>query len=295
MTPVSPAKAWLLAARPHTLPAAVVPVLVGTAVGVAEGPFRPLVFLAALLAALLIQIGTNFANDLHDFHRGADTAERMGPTRVTQSGLITPEQVQRGIIVAFGLATVLGAYLAWVGGWPIVAIGIASILCGLAYTGGPWPFGYHGLGDVFVFIFFGVIAVTGSAYLQTGEITWLAVGASIPVGLLVTNILVINNLRDLPTDRAAGKRTLAVILGPNPTRIQYALFTLLAYVVPSALWSITGASPLVLLTWLTLPLAGRLVGTVMQGMTGRSLNKVLKLTGQLHLLYGILLAVGLLF
>jgi 1,4-dihydroxy-2-naphthoate octaprenyltransferase len=292
---LSPARAWLLASRPHTLPAAVVPVLVGTAVGVHEGSFHPLVFLAAFVAALLIQIGTNFANDLHDFHRGADTEARLGPTRVTASGLFTPGEVKRGIAVAFGLALLIGVYLAWVGGWPIVAIGIASILCGLAYTGGPWPFGYHGLGDVFVFLFFGVIAVTGSAYVQTGEFSRLALAASIPVGMLVTNILVINNLRDLPTDREAGKHTLAVLLGPDPTRVQYVLFTAAAYVVPTLLWFYGGLSLLVILPWLTLPLAARLVSTVLGGLGGRSLNRVLKLTGQLHLLFGILFALGLLF
>ncbi|HEU5425166.1 MAG TPA: 1,4-dihydroxy-2-naphthoate polyprenyltransferase [Nitrolancea sp.] len=287
-------RAWVHAARPPTLPAAVVPVLVGTAAGVREDSFHLLPFLGAFVAALLIQIGTNFANDLSDFHKGADTESRVGPTRITASGIATPAQVKKATILTFGLALVIGLYLVAVGGWPILVIGLASILAGLAYTGGPWPLGYHGLGDVFVFIFFGVLAVSGSAYLQTGRLSTLALAASIPVGLLVTNILVINNLRDLATDRAAGKNTLAVRLGPNPTRVQYALFSVVAYVVPALLIITHLAPPWALLPWLTLPLAARLTGTVLGGMTGRSLNRVLQLTGQLHLLFGILFALGLL-
>ncbi|HEX3158535.1 MAG TPA: 1,4-dihydroxy-2-naphthoate octaprenyltransferase, partial [Gemmatimonadaceae bacterium] len=163
----TPTRAWVLASRPATLPAAAVPVLVGAAAAVSESSaFRPLVFAATLASALLIQIGTNFANDYLDFQRGADHAGRLGPLRVTQGGLLSQAAVRRGIVVAFGLAVLLGCYLAWVGGWPIIAIGVLSIVCGLAYTGGPWPFGYHGLGDAFVFVFFGLIAVTGTAYLQ---------------------------------------------------------------------------------------------------------------------------------
>ncbi len=287
-------RVWFLASRPPTLPAAIVPVLVGTAVGVSESSFRPVVFVVALLASLLIQIGTNFSNDLSDFHKGADTAERLGPTRVTQSGLITPGELKRGIVVAFGLALLAGIYLVVIGGWPIVAIGLFSILFGYLYTGGPWPLGYHGLGDLFVFIFFGVIGVTGSAYLQTGHVTTLALLASIPVGLLVTNILVINNLRDVETDRAAGKHTLAVILGAPVARTQYAVFSMAAYIVTPFLWYYGGASKFVFLAWLTLPLSARLVSVVHAGLAGRPLNKVLKLTGQLHLLFGALLALGLL-
>ena len=289
------ARHWLLASRPATLPAAVVPVLVGTAVGVADGRrFAAAPFVAALLAALLIQVATNFANDYSDFHRGADTHERLGPTRVTQSGLLAPAQVRRGIVVAFGLAVLLGLYLVWVGGWPILVIGVLSIVCGLAYTGGPWPFGYHGLGDLFVFVFFGLVAVTGSAYLQSGAWTPLAAAAAVPVGLLVTNILVVNNLRDLPTDRAAGKRTLAVRLGDRRTRWQYALLAALAYAAPLALALADRTPRWVLLTWITLPLAARLVRQVLGGLAGRALNDTLKRTGQLHMAFGVLLAVGML-
>ena len=291
----SPARLWWLAARPATLPAAMAPVLVGTAAAHAEGaPLRVLPFVGALVGALLIQVATNFANDYSDFHRGADTHERLGPTRVTQSGAFTPAQVRRAILVTFGLAVLVGLYLAWVGGWPIVAIGIASIVCGLAYTGGPWPFGYHGLGDLFVFVFFGLVAVGGSAYLQTGGLSPLALLVAVPIGLLVTNILVINNLRDINTDRMARKHTLAVVVGERATRTQYALFAAIAYAVPLALVADDRASAWVLLPWLTLPLALRLVRSVLGGLSGRPLNAVLKRTGMLELLYAALLSVGLL-
>ena len=300
-------RAWVLASRPATLPAAAVPVIVGAAAAVYEGAhFRPGIFAVTLLSALLIQIGTNFANDYSDFHRGADHEGRLGPTRVTQSGLISHAAVRRGIVVAFGAAALLGGYLAWVGGWPIIAIGIASILCGLAYTGGPWPFGYHGLGDLFVFVFFGLIAVAGTAYLQAGHWSSFALWLAVPIGLLVTDILVVNNLRDLTTDRAAGKNTLAVRIGDRATRAQYALFIALAYLVPlalipptvfttsasapthGALWALWPLLPL-----LTLPLGVRLSRTVLGGLSGRDLNPMLKRTGQLLLLYGVLLSAGL--
>ena len=256
-------------------------------------PLRVLPFVGALVGALLIQVATNFANDYSDFHRGADTHERLGPTRVTQSGAFTPAQVRRAIVVTFGLAVLVGLYLAWVGGWPIIAIGVASILCGLAYTGGPWPLGYHGLGDLFVFVFFGLVAVGGSAYLQTNGVSPLALLVAIPIGLLVTNILVVNNLRDINTDRAARKHTLAVIVGERATRAQYALFAAVAYAVPLALLAAGRATAWVLLPWLTLPLALGLVRRVLRGLCGRPLNAVLKRTGMLELLYAILLSIGL--
>lgn len=288
---------WWLAARPHTLPAAVAPVLVGTAAGLAElggvGALRTLPFLAALLGALLIQVAANFANDYSDFHRGADTHERLGPTRVTQAGLLTPAQVRRGIGLAIAASVAVGVYLVWVGGWPIVAIGVASILCMLAYTGGPWPYGYHGLGELFVFVFFGLVAVGGSAYLQTGTLSELAMLAAVPVGLLVTNILVVNNLRDLATDQAARKHTLAVRIGDRATRRQYALLTLVAYAVPAVLLATGRVGGWVLLPWLTIPLAVGAVREVLGGLTGRALNPMLARTGRLQLLFGLLLAAGL--
>jgi 1,4-dihydroxy-2-naphthoate octaprenyltransferase len=293
-TPMAPAQAWLLAARPATLSAAAVPVLVGAAAAVSEGArFRPLVFVATLVCALLIQIGTNFANDYSDFHRGADHEGRLGPVRVTQSGLISQRDVRRGIFVAFGLAVVLGAGLAWVGGWPIIVIGLLSVCAGLAYTGGPFPFGYHGLGDLFVFLFFGVVAVCGTAYLQAGTWSGFALLLSVPVGLLVTNILVVNNLRDLPTDRAAHKRTLAVRIGARATRAQYALFTALAYLVPVAVALTLPSRRWLLLPLATVPLAAGLVRRVLGGLEGRDLNPMLKRSGQLLLFFGALLAIAL--
>jgi 1,4-dihydroxy-2-naphthoate octaprenyltransferase len=294
-TPVAPARAWLLAARPATLPAAAVPVLVGAAAAVSEGArFRPLVVVATLVCALLIQIGTNFANDYSDFHRGADHEGRLGPVRVTQSGMISQADVRRGIVAAFGLAVLLGGVLVSIGGWPILAIGVLSVLAGLAYTGGPYPFGYYGLGDLFVFVFFGLVAVCGAAYLQAGAWSGFALVLSVPVGLLVTNILVVNNLRDLPTDRAAGKRTLAVRIGDRATRMQYALLTALAYLVPVTLALTDPARRWLLLPLLTLPLAARLVRRVLGGLAARDLNAMLKQTGQLLLLFGTLLALALL-
>ena len=290
---LTPARAWILAARPATLPAAVVPVLVGTAAALAEGAqFHAFIFVMTLLCSSLIQIGTNFANDYSDFLKGADHEGRLGPVRVTQSGLIRQEDVKRGIFVAFGLAVIIGAYLAWIGGWSIILIGVLSVISGLAYTGGPYPLGYHGLGDLFVFVFFGVIAVTGTAYLQAGHWSMLPLTLSIPVGLLVTNILVVNNLRDLPTDIVAGKRTLATRIGDRASRIQYALFAIAAYVIPSALGAIDPARRWMLLPLLTIPLGASLIRQILGGVSGRELNPLLKRTGQLLLAFGALLAIG---
>jgi len=290
---ITPARAWILAARPATLPAAIVPVLVGAAAALSEGvSFRSLVFAMTLLCSVLIQIGTNFANDYSDFLKGADHEGRLGPVRVTQSGLISQSDVKRGIFIAFGLAVLIGVYLAWIGGWPIVAIGVFAVLSGLAYTGGPYPLGYHGLGDLFVFLFFGVIAVTGTAYLQTGYWSNLALLLSIPIGLLVTNILVVNNLRDLPTDIAAGKRTLATRIGDRATRLQYALFMAVAYLVPLGLsLSQPGRRPL-LLPLLTLPSGIKLARRVVGGTSGRDLNLILKRSGLLLLAFGFLLSLA---
>lgn len=291
-TNLSPARAWLLASRPATLPAAAVPVFVGAGVAFGEGaPLRPLVLLATLVCALLIQIGTNFANDYSDFHRGADVG-RLGQVRVTESGLLSADGVRRGIIVAFALAVLLGGWLAWIGGWPIIAIGVLSLAAGLAYTGGPWPFGYHGLGDVFTFVFFGLVAVSGTTYLQTGTWNEFALLLSIPVGLLVTNILVVNNLRDRPTDIIAGKRTLAVIIGDRATRIQYAASATIAFAVPLFVALSDSSHRLLLLPMLTLPMVFGLVSTILGGRSGRELNVILERSGKLLLAFGTLLALG---
>ena len=288
------ALAWLVAARPATLPAAVVPVLVGTAVAVRDGRFRLGPFLGALVASLFIQVGTNYANDYFDHKKGADTAERLGPVRLIQAGRAFPRAVLLATVLCFGAAALIGLYLVAVGGVPILIIGVLSILSGIAYTGGPYPLGYNGLGDVFVFLFFGVVAVMGTYYLHVGAVGALAWWASVPVGLLVTAILVVNNVRDIPTDRAAGKRTLAVRIGRRATRAQYALFLAVAYLVPPALWLAGLLSPWAWLPWLTLPLALRAAQGVTTHEDGPTLNKMLRATGRLHLLYGILFAASLL-
>jgi 1,4-dihydroxy-2-naphthoate polyprenyltransferase len=285
-------KAWLLAARVSTLPAAATPVIVGTAVGAGIASFKVGPFIGAFLAAVLIQIATNFANDYADHARAADTPDRLGPTRATSAGLISPEAMKRATFLTFGLAMLIGVYLITVGGWPILVIGILSILFGLAYTGGPFPLAYNGLGDVAVFIFFGLIAVGGSSYLQTGTLDGLAIAAAVPIGLLITAILVINNLRDIHTDARAGKRTLAVIIGERATRVQYISFLVIAYLFPIGLWLMGSAGPWVMLSWLSLPLGFTLARMVGRGLSGRPLNLVLKRTGQLLLLYGVLLAIG---
>ncbi|HUS17087.1 MAG TPA: 1,4-dihydroxy-2-naphthoate polyprenyltransferase [Chloroflexia bacterium] len=293
-TEMSPARIWLLAARPATLPAAIVPVLVGTALAAAEGTFRPAPFLAALVASLLIQVGTNLANDLFDFQKGADTAERLGPTRVTQSGLVTPATVRNAMVATFTAAALIGVYLIAVGGWPILVVGVLSIISAVAYTGGPWPLGYHGLGEVFVFLFFGVVAVAGSYYLQAGTVSAVALAASIPVGLLCTAIIIVNNVRDIDTDRRAGKRTLAVRIGRTATRALYTACVAVSYAVPVAFW-LAGVRGLVaLLPLISIPLAVPLVRTVWTATSGPPLNGVLKGTGRLHLVFGLLFAVSLL-
>ena len=284
---------WVIAARPATLPAAVVPVLVGTTAVLHLAPFRTLPFALAFLCSVLIQIGTNFANDVFDYHKGADTAERLGPTRVTQSGLIPPGRVLAATYLTFGLAALLGLYLVVIGGWPILVAGVLSILSGLAYTGGPYPLGYHGLGDLFVFVFFGLVAVTGSGYLQTGAIEPIALAAAIPTGFLVTAILVVNNLRDADTDHAAGKMTLAARFGRRTARVQYAILVLGAYLFPPLLPLFDRTTDVHWLPLLSLPLGLFLVRTVATHSDGPALNKTLKLTGMLHMLFGLLFSVSL--
>ena len=285
--------AWIMAARPATLTAAVAPVLVGTAVAAHDGEFRPLPFVAALVAASLIQIGTNLANDFFDFEKGVDAPGRLGPSRVTQSGLLSPQEVRIGMYLAFAAAAAVGLYLIVVGGWPILLVGALAISAGIAYTGGPWPLGYHGLGDAFVFLFFGLVAVIGSYYLQVEEIRPLTLAIAVPVGLTVTAILVVNNLRDIETDRRAGKRTLAVRIGAGFTRLQYAILMLAPYLVVSAL-AVAESRWWFLLPWSTLPVALSLVLVVLTGAKGTKLNGVLKGTAQLHFLFGALLAGSLL-
>lgn len=283
---------WIAAARPATLTAAVVPVLVGTACALGVGGFAAGPALAALLGAIFIQIGTNLANDVFDFEKGADTAERLGPLRVTQAGLLSPAQVRAGMWTAFALATVCGAYLASVAGWPIVVLGLASIASGIAYTGGPFPLGYLGLGDVFVMAFFGFVAVCGTVFVQTGSVPPIAVLASIPVGALASAILVVNNLRDRTTDAKVGKKTLAVRFGRRFAIGEYALLLAAAYAAPIALFVAGLASAWVLLPLLTVPVAAVRLARVGRD-DGRALNPQLAGTAKLLLGHGVLFAAGL--
>ena len=288
----SPVRVWLLAARPPTLPAAVAPVLVGSAVATIDAPFDVGLFFQVLAAAILIQIGVNFANDLSDFRRGADTPDRLGPPRAVAMGWLSERQMLAGAITVFGGAIAIGVSLTIAAGWPILAAGAASCVAAVAYTGGPWPYGYHGLGDVICFAFFGVVAVMGAGYVQSGELTWQLAAASLPVGCLVTAILVANNLRDIETDRAAGKRTLAVILGERATRAQYVLLIAAAFAA-ILIFAATDVLP----AWTALalaaaPLAVPLCRTVLGGTSGSDLIMVLKRTAMLHLLVGVLLALG---
>ncbi|MCU4924754.1 1,4-dihydroxy-2-naphthoate polyprenyltransferase [Halobacteria archaeon AArc-dxtr1] len=303
---VSRTRAWVMAARPQTLPAAAAPVLVGTAIAVHEGVFAPVPALLAFVGAALIQVGTNFANDYYDAVRGADTDDRDGFTRVTQAGLIPPERVKLATVVTFGLAILSGTYLVYVGGLPILAIGLVSVLCGWAYTGGPYPLGYHGLGDVFVFVFFGVVAVMGTVYVQAaatlaepltttippGTIPIEAFVASLPIGALATAILVVNNVRDLETDRETGKRTLAVRLGYRASRLQYVGLLALAYLVPVWFWLAAGFGPAVLAPLVTLPFAAVVARPVLARTDGKALNPALEATGKLLALYAALFAAG---
>ena len=281
---------WVLAARPKTLPAAIAPVAVGSACAHAAGAFHAGPALAALLGAVLIQIGTNLANDLYDFEKGADTAGRLGPTRVTQAGLLTPSQVQAGMIIAFSLAAAVGIYLVLVAGWPVIAIGLLSIASGIAYTAGPRALGYVGLGDVFVFLFFGFVAVCGTAFVQARSVPLAAWLAAVPVGALATAILVVNNLRDREQDARAGKRTLAVRFGARAARWEYGGLVALACATPLAIAAMQ-RSPWPLLPLVTAPLAAALVRAVAT-RDGATLNPCLGRTAMLALGHGGLLAAG---
>src|SRR5215218_6834567 len=252
---ISPFSAWLLATRPKTLPAAISPVLVGCAVAWAEGGFDLVSALAALSVALLLQIGANLANDVADFRSGADTQARLGPLRVTQGGLIPPRQMVMATVAVLIAAVVPGLYLVWRGGPILAVLGLIAIAAAVTYTAGPKPFGYLGLGELFVFFFFGPVAVAGTAFVMTNHMTRLALIASISMGCLVTAILVVNNLRDIDTDRVAGKRTLAVRIGTGATRWEYTALIGVAYAMPVVMWAAKMPQPAPLLAWTTAPLA----------------------------------------
>jgi len=283
-----------MAARVRTLPASVAPVLVGTALALGAGHFHPLAFVAALLGAMLIQVGTNLSNDYSDARRGADTEDRLGPVRVTAGGLVPPSQVLLATWVTFGLAVACGAYLVAVAGPELLAVGAASILAGVLYTGGPRPYGYAGLGELFVFLFFGLVAVNGSYYVQLEHLDWLPFGLSLSVGFLATAILVVNNVRDVDTDRRAGKMTLAVRLGRQRTRNLYASLVAAAFVaVPIVLLAVDGPA-WCLLVLLATPLVQRPLTAVMTRTDGPALNGALAGTGALLAVFSLLLTTGLL-
>jgi 1,4-dihydroxy-2-naphthoate octaprenyltransferase len=290
----SAVRIWLMAARPRTLPAAVAPVLVGTSLALGDDTFHPLAFVAALLGAIFIQVGTNLSNDYSDARRGADTEDRLGPVRVTAGGLVPPSQVLLATYVTFGLAVCCGIYLIAVAGWALLAVGAASILAGVLYTGGPRPYGYEGLGELFVFLFFGIVAVAGSYYVQVQQLSWQAFVCAVPVGLLASAILVVNNVRDLETDRRAGKRTLAVRLGRERTRALYATMLALAFLTAPVPWLGGSMNAWLLLPWVAAPLAVKLVRVVSSRVDGPALNGALAGTGQLQLLFCVLYAAGIL-
>ena len=283
-----------MAARPRTLPAAIAPVLVGTSLAIRYGTFHPLAFAAALLGAVLIQIGTNLSNDYSDARRGADTDERLGPVRVTAGGLVPPRQVLIATYLTFAAAIGCGAYLIAVAGWGLLAVGAASILAGVLYTGGPRPYGYEGLGEVFVFLFFGIVAVAGSYFVQRRGLPWEAFVLAVPVGLLIAAILVVNNVRDIDTDRRAGKRTLAVRMGRDRTRVLFAAMVCSSFVTALIPWLAGALSPWLLLTVTTAPLAAGVVRTVRTRSDGPSLNGALARTAKLALLFCLLLCAGVL-
>jgi 1,4-dihydroxy-2-naphthoate octaprenyltransferase len=291
---VSGVRIWLMAARPRTLPAAIAPVLVGTALAGFGHVFHPLRFVAALLGAIFIQVGTNLSNDYSDARRGADADDRLGPVRVTAGGLVPPRQVLVATSVSFGVAVLAGVYLIVVAGWLLLVIGAASILAGVLYTGGPRPYGYEGLGELFVFLFFGVVAVAGSFFVQVKHLHWEAFALSVPVGLLAAAILVVNNIRDIDSDRRASKRTLAVKLGRARTRWLFAAVVYLAFLLAPITWIFGPVKPWVMLTWLALPLATALVRIVRTRTDGPSLNGALARSGMLQLAFCVLLSAGLL-
>jgi len=284
-------KIWLLAIRPKTLPAAIAPVIAGTSVAIWTGSYIFLPAFAALMGALLLQIGSNLANDLFDYLRGVDREERLGTLRVTQAGLLSIHEMRIGMYLVFGLAICVGVYLTILGGLPIIIIGITAIMAAIAYTTGPYPLGYHGLGDIFVFIFFGLVATMGTYYVQARSVNLLSFLVSISIGLLIVNILVVNNYRDYIGDKGSGKRTFAVIIGKKWSRRQYGLNNLIAYLIIFLLVIIKLIPVTTLLTWVTIPLAIHWMKTL-KNKSGKALNITLAGTSQLSTIFASLLFVG---
>jgi 1,4-dihydroxy-2-naphthoate octaprenyltransferase len=285
--------AWIIASRPRTLLAAVVPVVVGTSIAIYTRSFNPLAAFIALCCSILIQVGTNFVNDLYDFIRGTDKKDRPGPQRALASGLLSRSEMNRGIYFSFGLSFFLGMFLVYIGGWFVLTIGVFSILAGIAYTAGPFPLAYHGLGDIAVFIFFGFVGTIGTYYVQAHEITPLIFWSSIPVGALITNILVVNNYRDREDDYSNGKNTLAVILGESFAKLQYVFFMLISYAILFVVYFTFKSSFIVFLPLLSFPIAIKLIKMIYT-LHGNELNKTLELTAKLSAIYGLLFAAGIL-
>ncbi|WP_138429537.1 1,4-dihydroxy-2-naphthoate polyprenyltransferase [Fodinibius saliphilus] len=281
-------KCWIQAARPQTLAAAFVPVCVGASLAYHNNAFDLIPTIVALLCAFLIQIGTNFANDYFDFKKGADTEERIGFERATATGQISANTMRNATLVTMGLAFLLGLYLVWHAGWVILVIGILSLICGILYTGGPFPLGYNGLGDLFVFLFFGIVAVMGTYYINT--LTWSASSfwASLAVGALSTNILVVNNLRDIEQDGPAGKNTLGVLFGEGVLRWEYLTMVIISWVVPLYFYYQLGYSTVILIPYLSLPIAVILLFRIWTNKDKRKLNKTLEHTAQFMVLFGVL-------
>lgn len=290
--PPSAVAAWALATRPRTLVAGIVPVAVGSALAFHAGSFKLLPAIACLIGALFIQIGTNLVNDYFDFKRGADTTDRLGPPRATQQGWLTPKAVFTGAMVCFALAFTVGMYLVAVSGWPLIVIGLTSLLAGYAYTGGPFPLAYNGLGDVFVLVFFGFVAVNGTYVVQAGEVSTLGLICAVPVGLLGCALLAVNNTRDRKTDEAAGKKTLVVRFGERFGKVEYAFCLAVSALVPLALVVSGQTSAWVMLSWLAAPLAITPLKIVFT-QTGAVLNQALAATAKLQMVFGILFAIGL--
>ncbi|MGA7721329.1 MAG: 1,4-dihydroxy-2-naphthoate polyprenyltransferase [Ignavibacteriaceae bacterium] len=285
-------KSWVIASRPKTLLAAIVPVVVGSSLAISKGSFVLIFSIIALFCSLLIQVGTNFTNDLYDFLHGADNEDRKGPLRVLAAGLISVKEMKIGVVFIFSLAFILGLILVYEAGPVIFVIGILSIIAGIAYTAGPFPLAYNGLGDIFVFMFFGIAGTTGTYYIQLKEFSTVSLLTSIPVGALITDILVVNNYRDIEEDRVAGKNTLAVIFGKNFTRFQFIFLILTSFAIPAVLYFFFDFKFWIFLPYLTFPIAYKLI-IMLYTLEGIQLNKTLELAAKLSALYGLLFAAGL--
>ncbi|KUL30124.1 1,4-dihydroxy-2-naphthoate polyprenyltransferase [Chlorobium limicola] len=285
-------QSWMLAIRPKTLPAGAVPVILGSAIAAADGEFSFPSAFVALVCALGIQVATNFINEIYDFRKGADTAERLGPTRTVAAGIISEKKMITVSITLLSLVFLLGMYLVYTAGWPILLIGLLSMLFAWAYTGGPWPIAYSGLGDFFVFVFFGLVAVGGTYYVQAFELPFPVLLAAAAPGAFSVNILLVNNIRDIATDRTVGKMTLPARIGGAGARSLYVALTVVAYLVPLLVW-LNGYSVWGLLSLFSLPLATSMIGKLYRS-EGRELNAVLAGTGKVMTVHGLLFSVGLL-